>query len=142
MLKGQTMDILEKIQKASLKKGIPVFRAGDTVRVHCKIREGEKERIQAFEGVCISRHRSGIRSSFSVRKISYGVGVERVFPLHSPLIDRIEVLSFGKVRRARLFYLRKLSGKAARIEGRLWEGNEAETATAEAALPEADAAGK
>jgi large subunit ribosomal protein L19 len=97
---------------------IPSFRAGDTVRVYVRIREGEKERLQAFEGVCISYKRGGVRASFTVRKISYGVGVERVFPLHSPMLDRVEVLSEGRVRRAKLYYLRKLRGKAARIRAR------------------------
>ena len=105
------MHILEKIGNEQLRKNLPDFRAGDTLRVHCKIREGDKERIQVFEGVCLRRHRGGISASFTVRKVSYGVGVERVFPLHSPLIDRIEVTSSGKVRRSRLYYLRKLRGK-------------------------------
>ncbi len=112
------MNILERINNEQIRKDIPSFRAGDTLRVYCKIREGDKERLQLFEGVCIRRHRGGVSASFTVRKNSYGVGVERVFPLHSPLIDRIEVASMGKVRRSRLYYLRKLSGKAARIEGR------------------------
>lgn len=112
------MNILEKINKEQVRKGMPDFRSGDTLRVYCKIREGDKERIQVFEGVCIRRHRGGVSASFTVRKNSYGVGVERVFPLHSPMIDRIEVATTGKVRRSRLYYLRKLSGKAARIEGR------------------------
>jgi len=112
------MNILEKINQEQIRKDIPSFRAGDTVRVYCKIREGDKERIQLFEGVCLRRHRGGVNATFTVRKNSYGVGVERVFPLHSPLIERIEVASAGKVRRSRLYYLRKLSGKAARIEGR------------------------
>jgi large subunit ribosomal protein L19 len=112
------MNLVERISQEQIRKGIPSFRSGDTVRVFCKIREGDKERVQLFEGVCIRRHRGGISASFTVRKVSYGVGVERVFPLHSPLIERIEVASAGKVRRSRLYYLRKLSGKAARIEGR------------------------
>ena len=135
------MNIIDKITKESLRKGIPPFRAGDTIRVHCKIREGDKERIQIFEGVCICRRRGGISASFTVRKNSYGVGVERVFPLHSPQIDRIEVASAGKVRRSRLYYLRKLSGKAARIEGRQAEQFVAEGAEDEkAAGAKADAA--
>lgn len=116
------MNILEKIQREKLKKNIPDFRPGDTLRVHCKIKEGEKERIQVFEGVCIRRRRGGAQATFTVRKQSYGVGVERVFPLHSPMIDKIAVVSGGKVRRSRLYYLRKLAGKAARVEGREWEG--------------------
>jgi len=99
-------------------KTIPDFRAGDTLRVHVRIREGDKERIQVFEGVVIRRKRAGTSSSFTVRKLSYGVGVERQFPLYSPLIAKIEVKSRGKVRRSRLFYLRELRGKAARIKDR------------------------
>lgn len=135
------MNILEKIQRENLKKGIPDFRPGDTVRVHCKIREGDKERIQVFEGVCIRRRRGGIQGSFTVRKVSYGVGVERNFPLHSPQINRIEVTSAGRVRRSRLYYLRRLSGKAARIEGREWkdEGLTEEVADAEATTVPEDA---
>ncbi len=112
------MNIIDKINTEQLKKDVPTFRTGDTLRVHCRIREGDKERVQVFEGVCIRKHRGTVGATFTVRKISYGVGVERVFPLHSPLIERIEVASSGKVRRSRLYYLRKLSGKAARIEGR------------------------
>ncbi len=97
----------------------PDFRAGDTVRVHVRIKEGDKERIQVFEGVVIVRRRAGSGSTFTVRKISYGVGVERIFPLHSPLIAKIEVKARGKVRRSRLFYLRELTGKAARIRERV-----------------------
>jgi large subunit ribosomal protein L19 len=132
------MNIVDRIGQEQLRKDIPNFRSGDTLRVYCKIREGDKERVQLFEGVCIKRHRGSIHASFTVRKVSYGVGVERVFPLHSPLIERIEVASAGKVRRARLYYLRKLSGKAARIEGRRVVEAVAETAevTAEAAATE------
>jgi len=118
------MNIVEKISKESLRKGMPDFRPGDTVRVYCKIKEGEKERIQVFEGVCIRRRRGAAEASFTVRKMSYGVGVERVFPLYSPQIDRVEVVSAGKVRRSRLYYLRDLTGKKARIEGRQWKGKE------------------
>jgi large subunit ribosomal protein L19 len=96
----------------------PEFRVGDTIKVNVLIREGEKERVQAFEGVCIRRTNSGSRASFTVRKVSYGVGVERVFPLHTPRIEKIEVIARGRVRRARLFYLRDLAGKAARIKER------------------------
>ena len=110
------MNILEKISYGSLPKNkIPPFKSGDVVRVYCKIIEGEKERVQAFEGVVIKRHNNGISSSFTVRKVSYGVGVERVFPAYSPSIDRIQVLTPGRVRRAKLYYLRNLSGKKARI---------------------------
>ncbi len=139
------MDILSKINSEQMKKDIPAFRPGDTVRVYCKIKEGDKERIQLFEGVCLRRRRGSVNASFTVRKVSYGVGVERVFPMHSPLIDRIEVASAGKVRRSRLYYLRELSGKAARIEGRRFDStvvadDEAEVAGGEAAADEAAAA--
>ncbi len=116
------MTIIDTIENEQLRKGLPEFRSGDTVRVHCKIREGEKERIQIFEGVCIRRKRGGVRATFTVLKRSFGVGVERVFPMHSPEVDRIEVVSRGKVRRSRLYYLRDLTGKAARIKGRQWKG--------------------
>ena len=111
------MNILEKIQRENLKAGVPDFKPGDTVRVHAKVKEGDKERIQVFEGVVIGRKGNGIESTFTVRKISYGVGVERIFPLHSPLIDKIEIAARGRVRRAKLYYLRDLSGKKARLEG-------------------------
>jgi large subunit ribosomal protein L19 len=96
-------------------KQVPAFRAGDTLRVSVRVREGDKERLQAFEGVCIARRGSGVSASFMVRKISNGVGVERIFPLHSPMIAEIAVVRRGRVRRAKLFYLRSLSGKATRI---------------------------
>lgn len=111
------MNVLEKIQRENLKKNMPDFKGGDTVRVHTKIKEGDKERIQIFEGVVLRTKGHGREASFTVRKVSYGVGVERIFPLHSPMIDRIEVMSRGRVRRARLYYLRDLAGKKARIEG-------------------------
>ena len=97
---------------------LPAFRPGDSIRVHTRIKEGDKERIQIFQGVVIRKRKGGLGATFTVRKISYGVGVERIFPLHSPNIDRIEVLTRGKVRRARLYYMRKLRGKAARIKER------------------------
>lgn len=109
------MNPLELLEREQLRMDLPGFQVGDTVKVHVKIIEGEKERIQPFEGVVIRKKRGGIRSSFTVRKISYGIGVERIFPSHSPRIDRIDVISRGKVRRAKLFYLRGLKGKAARI---------------------------
>jgi large subunit ribosomal protein L19 len=109
------MNLMELVEREQLRTDLPDFRVGDTIRVHVKIVEGEKERIQPFEGVVIRKKRGGIRSSFTVRKISYGIGVERVFPTHSPRVDRIDVISRGKVRRAKLFYLRGLKGKAARI---------------------------
>jgi large subunit ribosomal protein L19 len=107
--------IIEGLEKAAVKKEIPEFAPGDTVRVSVKIREGDKERVQAYEGVVIARKHGGLRETFTVRKVSYGVGVERIFPLHSPRLDKIEVVSRGHVRRAKLYYLRDLSGKAARI---------------------------
>jgi large subunit ribosomal protein L19 len=109
---------IRDIDKDSLRKDHPEFRSGDTVRVHVKIKEGDKERVQIFEGVVIRRHRGGVNETFTVRKVSYGVGVERVFPLHSPNVAKVELKSRGRVRRSRLFYLRDLSGKAARIKGR------------------------
>jgi len=114
-LEEKKMNLMELVEREQLRTDLPDFKAGDTIRVHVKIVEGEKERIQPFEGVVIRKKRGGIRSTFTVRKISYGIGVERVFPIHSPRIDRIDVISRGKVRRAKLFYLRGLKGKAARI---------------------------
>jgi len=108
--------IIQKVEDRGLRSDLPEFRVGDSVRVHVKVREGEKERIQAFEGLVIKINRGGNRAAFTVRKISYGVGVERIFPLHSPRIDKLQVLSRSKVRRARLYYLRGLSGKAARLD--------------------------
>ncbi len=99
-----------------LRQDVPDFRPGDTVRVHFKVKEGGKERIQVFEGIVIARSGGGVRETFTVRKVSYGVGVERIFPLHSPLIEQIEVVRRGKVRRAKLYYLRKRTGKAARVK--------------------------
>lgn len=110
-----TSNVLAKIETPQLREGLPEFRVGDTVRVHYKIVEGEKERIQVFQGVVLKRHRAGARSTFTVRKVSFNVGVERVFPLHTPRIDKIEIVSRGIVRRSRLFYLRSLTGKAARV---------------------------
>lgn len=100
------------------RKSVPHFEAGDTLRVHAKVREGEKERVQVFEGICIRRKEGGTTATFTVRKVSYGVGVERVFPLYSPRIEKIERVSIGQVRRARLFFLRQLQGKKARIRTR------------------------
>jgi large subunit ribosomal protein L19 len=110
------MTALEKIEQQQLKKDLPQFRAGDGVRVHVKIKEGDKERIQVFEGVVISLRRASNHSTFTVRKMSFGHGVERIFPLHSPVIDKIEVVRPGRVRRAKLYYLRGLRGKAARLK--------------------------
>jgi large subunit ribosomal protein L19 len=144
--------ILESIDKSQRRQAnLPEFRPGDSIKVWAKIREGEKTRLQAFEGVCIRRVSKGSRSTFTVRKISYGVGVERIFPDNSPNIDKIEVMSRGRVHQAKLYYLRDLSGKAARIKER--EGSAEERAevveapppavaaeTAEGAAPAAEAA--
>jgi large subunit ribosomal protein L19 len=108
--------IIREITEEQLRKDIPQFRAGDTLRVHVRVKEGQRERIQVFEGVVIQRRGGGISETFTVRKISYGIGVERTFPLHSPRIEKIEVVRRGKVRRAKLFYLRERRGKAARIK--------------------------
>ena len=110
------MNAMEMLEKEQMRGDIPSFRPGDTVRVYVRIVEGQKQRVQAFEGVVIRRKRGDCRASFTVRKVSYGVGVERTFPLHSPVIDRIEVVNRGKVRRSRLYYLRGLRGKKARIK--------------------------
>jgi large subunit ribosomal protein L19 len=110
------MNIIDQLEKEHMRTDIPQFRPGDTVKVHVKIREGEKDRIQVFQGIVISKKKGGIRSSFTVRKISYGIGVERIFPLHSPSINMIQVMERGRVRRSRLYYLRQLKGKAARVK--------------------------
>lgn len=110
------MNLLQTITQEQLRKDVPSFRAGDTLKVHVKVVEGSRERIQLFEGVVIKRRGGGISQTFTVRKISYGVGVERTFPVHSPRIEKIEVARRGKVRRAKLYYLRNLRGKAARIK--------------------------
>ena len=109
------MNAVEVVEQAQLLKR-PDMRSGDTVRVHVKVREGDKERIQVFEGMVIGMHRGGARASFTVRKVSFGQGVERIFPLHSPTVDRIEVIRSAKVRRAKLYFLRDLRGKAARMK--------------------------
>ena len=111
------MKAIEAIESAQLQER-PEMSPGDTVRVHVKVREGEKERIQIFEGIVIGQHRGGTRATFTVRKVSFGQGVERVFPLHSPIIDKIEVVRSARVRRAKLYYLRDLRGKAARLKER------------------------
>jgi large subunit ribosomal protein L19 len=110
------MNIMEALEKEQMRVDIPDFKPGDTVRVHAKIKEGEKERIQVFQGVVICKRKGNTSATFTVRKVSYGIGVERIFPLHSPVIDRVEVVTKGKVRRGRLYYLRNLRGKAARIK--------------------------
>ena len=124
------MNRLERVQKSLMKKSLPNFKIGDTVRVHVKVVEGEKERIQVFEGAVIARKGLLNTETFTVRKVSYGVGVERIFPLHSPIVTRVEVTRQGKVRRAKLYYLRELSGKAARIKGTRVRGTAATVAEA------------
>lgn len=110
------MDLIKLVESTHLKKDIPTFKAGDTIKVYIKIKEGSKERLQQFQGVVIARRGTGTGAMFTVRKISNGVGVERTFPLHCPSIDKIEFVRAGSVRRAKLYYLRKLQGKAARIK--------------------------
>ncbi len=130
---------ISDIEAKYLRKDVPEFRSGDTVRVHTKIKEGDKERIQIFEGVVIRHKKGDARAMFTVRKVSYGVGVERMFPVHSPRIDKIEVVGHGEVRRSRLYYLRELQGKAARLhqeEG----GTDASAATSGAAAAASPAA--
>jgi large subunit ribosomal protein L19 len=112
------MEIIKNLEKEMIRMDHPNFLPGDTVKVHVKIKEGEKERIQVFQGVVISKKKGMVNATFTVRKVSYGVGVERIFPLHSPVIDKIEIVTHGKVRRAKIYYLRKLRGKAARIKER------------------------
>ena len=112
------MEKIKQLEKEILRLDLPHFDPGDTVKVNVKIREGEKERIQAFQGVVISKRGGGVHATFTVRKVSYGIGVERIFPLHSPVIDKIEIISHGRVRRSKIYYLRKLRGKAARIKER------------------------
>ncbi len=118
-MRSKAIELVEQRNvKPETRAQVPEFRVGDTVRVHTKISEGDKERIQIFEGVVIRRKRGQVNTTFTVRKMSYGVGVERIFPLYSPRIDKLEVMSSGKVKRARLFYLRELQGKAARLQNR------------------------
>ncbi|MBW2610059.1 MAG: 50S ribosomal protein L19 [Deltaproteobacteria bacterium] len=110
------MNIIENLEREQMRVDIPDFKPGDTIKVHARIKEGEKERIQIFQGFVIRKRKGNIGATFTVRKVSYGIGVERIFPLHSPIIDKIEIVSRGKVRRGRLYYMRKLKGKAARIK--------------------------
>ena len=110
------MNMIDMLEKEQMRVDIPRFGPGDTVKVHARVREGEKERIQVFQGVIIKVRRGGVGASFTVRRVAYGVGVERTFPLHSPLVDGVEVVRHGKVRRAKLYYLRGLSAKASRIK--------------------------
>ena len=109
------MNIIDQLEMEQMKKDIPIFKAGDTLKVHVKITEGDKQRIQVYQGLCIRRRNRGLGSSYTVRKISGGIGIERVFPLNSPSVAQIEVIRYGRVRRAKLYYLRNLRGKAARI---------------------------
>jgi large subunit ribosomal protein L19 len=110
------MQTLDSIDAASLRSDVPVFRPGDTVKVHVRVVEGNRERIQVFQGVVIRRQGGGVRETFTVRKVSFGVGVERTFPVHSPIVDHVEVVTRGDVRRAKLYYLRELRGKKAKIK--------------------------
>jgi len=110
------MDKIKQIERENLRLDLPDFGPGDTVKVNVKIQEGEKERIQAFQGVVISKHKGTTNATFTVRKVSYGIGVERIFPMHSPVIEKIEIITRGRVRRAKIYYLRKLRGRAARIK--------------------------
>src|SRR5262247_4208073 len=131
--------LINEIESTHRRADIPDFRSGDSVRVHTLIKEGDKERVQVFEGVVIGQHRGGSRASFTVRKISYGVGVERIFPLHTSRIEKIEIVARGEVRRARLNYLRELEGKAARIKGEK-SGDESAEQGGAAAVLSSDAA--
>jgi large subunit ribosomal protein L19 len=130
--KSNKTDLMNIINNSQINPNIPTFRTGDTVKVHAKIVEGNKERIQIFEGIVLKRHRrNSPTATFTVRKVSYGIGVERTFPLHSPRVAKIEIVTKGKVRRARLFYLRPLRGKASKVKERYTAGGEIEaTATA------------
>jgi large subunit ribosomal protein L19 len=114
----KAMEKLKRLEKEMMRLDLPEFAPGDTVKVHVKIKEGEKERIQVYQGVVISKRRGTVNATFTVRKVSYGVGVERIFPTHSPIIEKVEVVTRGRVRRAKIYYLRKLRGKAARIRER------------------------
>jgi large subunit ribosomal protein L19 len=141
------MSSLELVERRNLRRDLPPFRPGDTVRVHVTVREGDKERVQVFEGVVIRRRRGGQSASFTVRKISYGVGVERIFPVESPVVRKVEIKSRGHVRRSRLYYLRELTGKKARLRSKLRDlsallaPEESEAGTAAASEPGSEAAG-
>jgi ribosomal protein L19 len=132
------MNVLDAVDAASLRKDIPNFRPGDELKVHVRVIEGNKSRVQVFQGLVISRRGSGVRETFTVRKISYGVGVERIFPVHAPVIEKIEVVRKGDVRRAKLYYLRDLRGKAAKIRERRG-GDDLEAIYSEASTPVAEA---
>jgi large subunit ribosomal protein L19 len=133
VIEGTGMEKLSTLSREGLKENIPAFDPGDTVRVMVRVREGEKERLQAFEGVCIARRGGGINETFTVRKVSAGVGVERIFPLHAPAIAEIELVRKGRVRRAKLYFLRRLAGKAARIREKRGPTGLAETGPGAAA---------
>lgn len=135
-------NVIQAIENRQVRGDIPKFQPGDTVRVHVRIKEGDKERIQAFEGVVIARKHSGVRESITVRKTSFGVGVERIFPLHASVIDHIDVVRHGRVRRAKLYYLRKLRGKAARIRERDTRGESTAAAAAAASANSQGVAGE
>ena len=132
------MNVLDSVDVASLRKDVPAFRPGDELKVHVRVIEGNKSRVQVFQGIVIARQGSGVRESFTVRKISYGVGVERIFPVHAPVIEKIEVVRRGEVRRAKLYFLRDLRGKAAKIRER--RGAEELVPSTGAAVTEADVA--
>ena len=132
------MNVLDAVDAASLRKDIPNFRPGDELKVHVRVIEGNKSRVQVFQGLVISRRGSGVRETFTVRKISYGVGVERIFPVHAPVIEKIEVVRKGDVRRAKLYYLRDLRGKAAKIRERRG-AEDLEAIYSEASTPVAEA---
>jgi large subunit ribosomal protein L19 len=132
------MERLRAVEREGLRDNIPAFAPGDTVRVMVRVREGEKERLQAFEGICIARRGGGINETFTVRKISAGVGVERIFPLHAPLIAEIGIMRKGRVRRAKLYFLRRLAGKAARIREKRGAGQEAQAASPPLPTPPAE----
>ena len=132
------MNVLDSVDVASMRKDIPAFRPGDELKVHVRVIEGNKSRVQVFQGIVIARQGSGVRETFTVRKISYGVGVERIFPVHAPVIEKIEVVRRGEVRRAKLYFLRDLRGKAAKIRER--RGAEELVPTTGAAVTEAEVA--
>jgi large subunit ribosomal protein L19 len=132
------MNVLDSVDVASLRKDIPAFRPGDELKVHVRVIEGNKSRVQVFQGIVIARQGSGVRETFTVRKISYGVGVERIFPVHAPVIEKIEVVRRGEVRRAKLYFLRDLRGKAAKIRER--RGAEELVPSTGAAVTEAEVA--
>ena len=130
------MNVIEQIEKDQLRTNIPDFQSGDTVRVHVRIKEGDKERLQVFEGIVIARKHGGVRETVTVRKTSFGIGVERIFPLHATIVDHIDVIKRGRVRRAKLYYLRNLRGKAARIRERDTRQQHAKGAAKKAAAAE------